>query len=84
MHKDKVYVPNSGDIRKMVLKEMHNVSYVGHLGYLKTITTIRKWYYWPGMKNDVVKHIAKCMECQKVKVEHRQPICFVKPLTIPI
>jgi hypothetical protein len=28
-----IYVPNSQELRIMILKEMYNVSYVGHLGY---------------------------------------------------
>ena len=33
MHKDGFYVPNIRDIRKMVLKKMHDFPYVGHSGY---------------------------------------------------
>ena len=39
MHKDRVYVPAVGDIRKMVLKEMHDVPYGGHLCYKKNINS---------------------------------------------
>jgi hypothetical protein len=53
---------------------MHNVPYVGHLGYQKKITTVRSKLFWPGMKKDFVDYIARCMECQKVKVEHRHPV----------
>jgi hypothetical protein len=35
------------------------------------------------MKKDVVDYIARCMECQKVKVEHRHPTGFLHPLPIP-
>jgi len=35
------------------------------------------------MKKDVVEYIAKCMECQRVKVKHRHPIGFLQPLPIP-
>ena len=70
MHKDRFYVPNVGDIRKMVLKEIHDVPYARHSGYPKTIVAVKKQYYWPGIKNDIVEYTARCMECQKVKVEH--------------
>jgi hypothetical protein len=30
MHKNRIYVPSSGELRNLVLKEMHNVPYVGH------------------------------------------------------
>ena len=42
MHNDKVYVPNFGDIRKMILKKMHDVPYAIDSGYQKTIVAIRK------------------------------------------
>ena len=35
------------------------------------------------MKKEVVECIAKCLECQKVKVEHRHPTSLLNPLPIP-
>jgi hypothetical protein len=35
------------------------------------------------MNNDVVDYIALCMECHKVKVEHRHPAGLLQPLSIP-
>lgn len=81
--KGQVYIPNSSEQRKSVLQEMHNVPYAGHPGYQKTVKTVRKEYFWPGMKKYVAEHIAKCMECQRVKVEHRHPAGFLQPLSIP-
>ena len=83
MHRDRVYVPHVGDIRKVVMKETHDVPYVGHLGYQKIVAAVRKQYYWPSMKNDVPQYIARCMECQKVKVENRHPAGLLQPLPIP-
>ena len=65
------------------MKETHDVPYAGHSGYQKTVAAVRKQYYWPGMKNDVVEYIARCMECQKVKVENRHPTGLQQPLPIP-
>ena len=58
----------------MVLKEMHDVPYAKDSGYHKKVAAIRKQYYWLGMKNDVAEYISRCMECQKVKVEHQHGI----------
>jgi hypothetical protein len=33
MHKNIMYVSNSYDLRKLVLKEMHTIPHVGHPGY---------------------------------------------------
>ena len=35
------------------------------------------------MKKDVVDYISRCMECQKVKDEHRHPMGLLQPLPIP-
>jgi hypothetical protein len=64
------YVPNSQELGILVLKEMHRVPYVVHLGYQKTIVVVRAQCYWPRMKKDVVDFIARCMESQRVKDEH--------------
>jgi hypothetical protein len=66
-----------------ILKEMHNVPYVGHLGYQKTVSTVKIQHYWPALKREIVEYIAKCLECQRVKVEHRHPTGLLHPLSIP-
>ena len=50
MYSGKIFVPNSHELKILILREMHNVPYVGYLGYRKTIATIKSQYYWPGMK----------------------------------
>jgi hypothetical protein len=67
MYRGNIYVPNIQELKILVLREMHNVPYVGHPGYQKTIAAIKSQYYCLGMKKDVVHYISKCFECQKVK-----------------
>jgi hypothetical protein len=50
MYRGIIYVPNSQELKNMILREMHNVPYVGHPCYQKTIATIKGQYYWPSMK----------------------------------
>jgi hypothetical protein len=83
MYRDIIYVPNSQELKNMISREMHNVPYAGHPGYQKAIAAVKSQYYCPGMKKEVVDFIAKCLECQKVKVEHRHPASFLHPLPIP-
>jgi hypothetical protein len=35
------------------------------------------------MNKEIVEYIARCMECQKVKDEHRHPAGLLQPLPIP-
>ena len=82
MYRKKVYVPNSFEL-SVILKEMHNVPYVGHPRYHKTISAVKSQYFWPGMKREITDFIAKFWECQRVKAEHRHPTKLLKPLPIP-
>jgi hypothetical protein len=59
------------------------VTYVGHPGYQKTMEAVKSHYFWSSLKREIAKYIARCMECQKVKAEHRHPIGLLQPLPIP-
>jgi hypothetical protein len=60
-----------------ILKEMHNVTYARHPRYQKTVAAVKRHYFWLGLKKEIVEYIARCMECQKVKAEHRHPAGFL-------
>jgi hypothetical protein len=81
--KNQLYVPNSVDLKTTILDELHKKSYSGHPGYQKTITTLRKLFYWPNMKNETTEYLSKCLDCQQVKVEHQHPTGLLQPLPIP-
>jgi hypothetical protein len=83
LYKNNVYVPDSPELRSAILKEMHNVPYVGHPGYQKAISALKSQYYWPGMKREIVDFIAKFLEFQRVKAKHRHPSSLLQPLPIP-
>jgi hypothetical protein len=83
LYKNKIYVPNVQDLKLMILNEMHNVPYAGYPGYQKTVATVKSHYFWSSMKKEIVEYIARCMECQKVKAEHRHPTGLLQPLPIP-
>jgi hypothetical protein len=83
MHKNRIYVPSFGELRNFVLKEMHNGPYARHPGYQKKITTIRSQFFCLRMKKDVDDYISRCMECQRVKDDHRHLVGFLQPLPIP-
>ena len=57
LYKDRLYIPNVPKIKLLILNEFHKTPYSGHLGYQKTITMLRKDYFWPNMKNELVEYI---------------------------
>ena len=83
MYKDKLYVPNVPKVKLLILDEIHKTPYSGHPGYQKTLTMLRKEYFWPNMKTEVADYIARCLECQQVKTEHQHPAGLLQPLPIP-
>jgi hypothetical protein len=83
LFKNNFYVPNSPKLRRVILKEMHNVPYAGHPRYHKTVSTVKRQYYWPSMKREIVEYIVKCLECQRVKDKHAHSVGLLHPLPIP-
>jgi hypothetical protein len=73
LYKNRVYIPNFPELRSVILKKIHIVPYAGHPGYQKIVSTFKIHYYCPSMKKEIVEYIARCMECQRVKAEHRKP-----------
>jgi hypothetical protein len=82
LYKNIIFVPNVQDLKRMILHEMYNVPYAGHPRYQKTVATIKIHYFWLGMKREIAEYIARCMECQKVKDEHRHPTGLLQRLPI--
>jgi hypothetical protein len=81
-YKGKLYIPNCDDVKRFIMDEPHKRPYTGHPSYQKMITTTRKLFYWPGLKNDMDDYLTKCLECQQVKAENWHPAGFLQPLPI--
>jgi hypothetical protein len=82
LYRNKVYIPNVQELKLAILKEMHDVTYVGHPGYQKTMAVVKSHYFWLGIKREIIEYIARCMECQKVKAKHKHPVGLLQPLPI--
>jgi hypothetical protein len=80
---NRLYIPSCDELRRFIMDELHKIPYTGHPGYQKMIIATRKQFYWPGLKKDIDDYLAKCLECQQVKVEQRHPVGLLQPLPIP-
>jgi len=65
--RDKIYMPDDNEIKKIILREFHVKPYSGHLGYQMTLTRVNKFYYWPNLKKEVAEFMVRCLGCQQVK-----------------
>jgi hypothetical protein len=45
LYKNRVYVPDVQELKLTILKEMHNVAYVGHPGYQKTVAAVKSHFF---------------------------------------
>jgi hypothetical protein len=80
---NRLYILDCDDLKRFIMDELHKIPYIGHPGYQKMITTTRKQFYWPRLKKYIANYLAKCLECQQVKEEHRHPAGLLQPLPIP-
>jgi len=52
---------------KLILREVHGGSMVGHFGEDKTYFIAKEHYYWPHMLKDIQDIIKRCSTCQVAK-----------------
>ena len=55
------------ELRRSALSECHDDPTSAHLGIFKTLCRVRELYYWPGLKEDVVRYLRSCKTCAQVK-----------------
>ena len=56
---DCVVVPEV--LRDPLLMLAHD--YSGHNGFRRTYNTMKRQYYWPGMRKDILRHCKRCHQC---------------------
>ena len=61
--RDRIYVSNGSELKKLILTEFHAKPYSGYPGYQKTLTSVMKFYYWTNMKKELAEFMARCLDC---------------------
>ncbi|VDI00396.1 Hypothetical predicted protein [Mytilus galloprovincialis] len=54
-------------IRSKILNHLHNAHVAGHLGRDKTLNSVRRRFFWPGMTSDVSQWCRTCNQCAQAK-----------------
>lgn len=68
----KQVIPNRD--RENIIKKNHDDPLAAHFGVFKTLKRVTEFFYWPGMRRDVTRYIARCNVCLANKVPpFRQP-----------
>ena len=81
--RDNIYVLDSSELKKVILREFHVKPYSGQPGYQKTLTAVKKFYYWTNLKKDVVDFVARCLDCQRVKAKCKHLGGLLQAIVIP-
>jgi hypothetical protein len=68
-----IYVLPNDELRSLILSEAHRAVYMAHPRVTKMRADLNPLFFWKGMEADIVSYVARCLECQQVKVEHRHP-----------
>jgi hypothetical protein len=50
-----------------LLHEAHGDGLMGHFGIKKMEDILTAHFFWPKMRRDVVRFVARCTTCQKAK-----------------
>ena len=63
---NKLCIPASS-VRLLLLQEEHGGGLMGHFDVKKTEYLLATDFFWPKMRRDVERFIARCTTCQKAK-----------------
>ena len=81
--KDRLCIPNSPELRVLLMQEAHDSSSGGHLGKDKTTEQLKRRFYWTGMDEEIKQYVTSCDACQRNKPSQQAPMGLLMPLPIP-
>nr|GEV72366.1 putative reverse transcriptase domain-containing protein [Tanacetum cinerariifolium] len=77
---DMSWLPCYGELRSVIMHESYKSKYSIHPGSDKMNQDMKKLYWCPNIKANIVTYVSKCLTCARVKVEHQRPSgLLVKP-----
>ncbi|GAU37353.1 hypothetical protein TSUD_395350 [Trifolium subterraneum] len=79
----RVCLPNDAELKRLILEEAHKSGFSIHPGSTKMYHDLKKDYWWPDMKTEIVEFVSRCIVCQQVKIEHQKPAGPLQSLEIP-
>ncbi|WVZ93600.1 LOW QUALITY PROTEIN: hypothetical protein U9M48_039568 [Paspalum notatum var. saurae] len=71
-----------GSVRLLLMREAHGGGLMGHFGVKKTQDVLSTHFFWPRMKRDVERFVARCTTCHKAK-SRLNPHGLYMPLPVP-
>lgn len=66
----KLWIPKP--LTNKLMEDEHNNVQASHGGIVKTLDRLRRYYYWPRMRQDVQKFVNSCETCKTTKATNQQ------------
>ena len=64
------YIPDDLDLQCDIVKMLHDHEMAGHPGEAKTLVSVEREYWWPGLRTFVWNYVKGCGVCQQYKINH--------------
>ena len=81
--KDKLWVPGDVDLLLRIVRDAHDQPSAGHPGVKRTEKLIKRYYFWPNMRELIKRYTRNCHSCRRAKPSHEKRQGLLKPLPIP-
>ena len=83
LYKEKYWIPENGELRLKILREVHDQASAGHPGVARTLAFLKRQFYWPAMEQTVSRYVANCHICRRSKAPRDGYHGLLSPLPIP-
>jgi hypothetical protein len=80
-YRGKLYIPDDEDLRRDLVRQMHESAAMGHPGRRKTTELMMRYYWWPGMTRFIHAFVDGCAVCQQNKPDTNPRKAPPLPLT---
>ena len=72
---------NDRSVRELIISHVHSL--LAHLGYRKTLHSLRDEVWWPTMVSDVEEWCKTCSTCTTSKASNQAPMGMLKTIVVP-
>ncbi|SOV05892.1 uncharacterized protein UDID_19059 [Ustilago sp. UG-2017a] len=82
-YQDLVCVPDVDDLQLLIVQNRHDSPSAGHPGRRKTLSLVRRSFFWLGMSKFVHSFVDSCEMCRRIKAVWHKPYRHLKSLPVP-
>lgn len=77
----RLFVPSA--VRARVLHWVHASRFACHPGVRRTVSLLRRSFWWPALESDAREYVLACDTCARNKSRHLAPPGLLHPLPVP-